>query len=266
MGLSQEFSKATVEEVDFQPWFVKGADNAQNPLMRRVEKLLALSESHKENEAKAALEKAQLLLKKHKMEVQNSSQNHFQNYEFLVVDTGKKRLDDAYYAIASILSDFYGVSTLSDSIYSLKTNDKCRSFYIFGDKQNILMAEYIFHYLLRELDYLWKHYKKQNQTHGVTSRNSFRLGVMHGFRSYLEEKQQGETAVSVGKELMVQEMQSAQKYRSQVFPRISISSGSRRSRFDSSSYSSGKKSGSEMRVNTPVSRSQSVTHLLNGDR
>jgi len=89
--------------------------------------------------------------------------------------------------LVSILADFYFVEHI------LCYGGNGRYYEIFGNRENLDIAEYIFCCLLRQSERLWLEYsaelkKKYGGTRGIASKNHFIEGLVAGYREKLEEQ------------------------------------------------------------------------------
>jgi hypothetical protein len=152
--------------------------NEQSAILRRVEKLLALSASANAHEAELAIAKSQELLLNHNL----SSLQYETDDErvFLVRILEQKRETPKMRAIARILETFF-----VSSIFKKKEGGICLE--IVGSRVNVEIAEYVAAFLEEELENLWiRTQKEHKQLKGQTAKNSFLLGVARGYIEKVE--------------------------------------------------------------------------------
>ncbi len=153
-------------------------------LMGRVHKLLALANSSNPNEAAAAMQKVQELYLKYNLE--EITEKRDKDCQVRLIRFGRKRLERFHYLACSILSDFYFVDVIYGSLFDSEALTEYRTAEVLGTKQNVLMAEYVYHFLFQQAEQFWKHRRKE----GGGSRSSFFLGVFSGFQEKLKEQKE----------------------------------------------------------------------------
>ncbi|MBS0629391.1 MAG: DUF2786 domain-containing protein [Verrucomicrobia bacterium] len=171
-GWGEEVYRATTCLEDGEKVF----EVEQSPILRKVQKLMALATSNNQHEAESAMIKSQQLLLKHNLDC-----NFDQNDEKICLkrllkqnrENGKMR------AIGKILETFF-VSIVfnraKDGIY----------LEILGDLVNVEIAEYVADVLDRELDNMWESAKRQANLKGAIAKNSFFLGLAKGYCNKIE--------------------------------------------------------------------------------
>ncbi|MCB1116284.1 MAG: DUF2786 domain-containing protein [Chlamydiia bacterium] len=157
-------------------------------LAKKIKKLLALSESHRIEEAKAATLKAQELLVKHQLSP------HTLDEETSVKRVLKKTKSSAkLHAIGEILRTFlvYPVFNHGQNVLYLE---------IVGEKINVEIGEYVAHFLDHHFELLWKEgQKKSPHLKGLAAKNSFFRGLAKGFIT--KEKTSHPGLIRIEKEL-----------------------------------------------------------------
>lgn len=147
-------------------------EDAENPVVRKVKKLLALSSSSSSHEAEMAMLKVQTLLIKHQLKIDVDEQEeraHLKRVLKQKVQSGKLR------AIAKMVETFF-VSTI------FHKGKGCICLEIVGEKEHVLVAEYVASFLDHELERLWELAKKENaHLRGKVSKNSFFMGIAKGY-------------------------------------------------------------------------------------
>lgn len=169
-GFEDSVSHATMQETQETPF--------SSDLFNKIQKLLRLSASDNIHESTLATQKAKSLLIKHNLDFQNDNLND-DEYCVLVISTFKKsslKINKlmgilAQYLVSPVLN--YG----QENIYLEVT----------GKRENVLIAQYIFHFLNNEFERLWSEYKKNNkEVRGIKDKNSFILGLSYGYQESLE--------------------------------------------------------------------------------
>ncbi len=269
IGLEKKFQKASIDISEaFTHW--KHADTSTNDEIQKlikIEKLLNLAQSANENEAALAMAKVQELYEKYNLD-KLSSENFNQQNVTLIISTGKKRLTVNYSLISNILQNHFFVRVIFGSQYSALNDESYQIIYILGDKENVLMAEYVYYFLLRQVDTLWLSYSKQKK---LPSRYklSYQRGILAGFYKKLdnlsnvrknkinaEKNTETKSLISIHSNML-------DSYVRSVFPRLnsraSSSSGIYKEHFDH-----GKEQGHKIILNKPISTSKNseVVKLL----
>lgn len=189
-------------------------EKEENPIeasgiLRKVQKLMALSQSGNPNEAELAMLKAQELLLKHNMDA-----SYIESDEDKVVlkrILQQKKEDGKMRAIARILETFF-VSV----VYRKASGFVCLE--ILGDPTNVEIAEYVAGYLTTELDTLWKN----TQLKGLIAKNSFFHGLAKGYCTKIDALKRGYDIHA----LMVIEKKLTEA-KSLVYPKLTQSKSSR---------------------------------------
>jgi len=145
----------------------------ENSILRKVQKLMALSASQNQHESEQAMIKSQQLLLKHHLDAKFIDSKDDEKI-FLKRILQQKKEDSKMRSIAIILQTFFVTTVFSrnqDSIY----------LEIVGDAVNVDIAEYVAGFLNFELDGLWNHAKKEHAFKGLVAKNSFFLGLAKGY-------------------------------------------------------------------------------------
>ncbi|MCP5506537.1 MAG: DUF2786 domain-containing protein [Chlamydiales bacterium] len=138
-------------------------------IAEKVRKLLSLAESHHKEEAQAATLKAQELLLKHNLS------SHDVEEETVVKRIFKgKRCSAKLQAIAEILRTFF--------VYPVFNHGKNALYLeIIGERLNVEIADYVFHFLDHHLEALWM--SRPSTLKGLAAKNAFFRGISKGFLS-----------------------------------------------------------------------------------
>lgn len=183
-------------------------------LKKRIEKLMALSQSDNPHEAEAATIKANEYLLKNN--INNLSSDDVLEVEETVVLSvlEEKRLNSKINAVYDILQYFYVQPVIN-------RNSKGISLDIVGSKINVEIANYIAKYLCNEFERLWSITKKKDPNiSGLRQKNSYIYGLAQGFCSKLRKEREQVISPLYGKELIVLEQQLENRVKT-AFPRLS---------------------------------------------
>lgn len=138
-------------------------------IAEKVKKLLSLAESHHKEEAQAATLKAQELLLKH-----NLSSHDVEEETALKRIFKGNRNSAKLQAIAEILRTFF--------VYPVFNHGKNALYLeIVGERLNVEIADYVFHFLDHHFEILWK--SRPSTLKGLAAKNAFFRGISKGFLS-----------------------------------------------------------------------------------
>jgi hypothetical protein len=146
---------------------------------------------------------------------------------YLILKTGKKRLERQFYLICSILNEHFFVQVIHTSLYDARDFCDYKAIELLGTQENVLMAEYVYHFLLNQTRMLWETHRREKPSK-ARSRNSYVLGVLSGFRDKLDAhrktaqaKAEAETRTSSGSvALALTEDRQLENFVSFRYPRL----------------------------------------------
>jgi hypothetical protein len=247
-------------------WRQEKSDEASEKLLDKVRKLLALATSSNEHEALLAMNKVRELYAKYNLDkASEPSESGKSRFVHLTICDGKKRIELHQDKIIGILVGHFFVQVLTGRQFDVKTGEHHRMIEVIGTRENALMAEYVYHFLLHQIDYLVREAEKTSKNKiSRIQRKSYRLGILEGFAKKLElsEKAQSEISpaprgtgadLSIIGQAMVKFKQDRQldDYISKVYPRLGTSSGSSYE-LDGSAFSAGISVGKSITLNKVV--------------
>jgi len=162
--------------------------NAEEGMIAKIQKLLSLANSPNENEAKAAMEKANALLVKYNLTRQQV--NERVDYVNAIAQDEKRVIAAHDMMIVRIVQEFFFVHALIVG----KTNGRTasgrrkvdRRIEIFGTKLNVEIATHVFEFLGTIYPQLWKDYQTRTKAPGSQKR-SYLHGVTEGIREQLKQ-------------------------------------------------------------------------------
>lgn len=214
----------------------------ENNLLRKVQKLMALTTSSNEHEAEQAMIKSQQLLLKHNIDFRNIENDN--DEKILLKRILKQKKNDAKMrSIAHILGTFF-----VNTIYNRQKN------YIYleviGNATNVEIAEYVANTLVHQLEMLWNLTKKQQpDLKGTIAKNSFFLGVAQGYCNKINFlKRQYDKNTFNALIVIEKKLQDAE---AMVYPRLT--KGRSNARYCSKSSSLGEQVGKKLNINPAVS-------------
>lgn len=195
LGLHEAFQKSQADldlsKIAFDKtssWTASDEDLEAQKLLSRVEKLLALAQSGNENEALTAMKKVNELYEKFNLD-RITQQSKSKNYQFFVLDLKAKRVKSTHSLICSILIEHFFVDVVYSNTYIASEISFNKTLEFFGLPENLKMAEYVFHFLDRQTDFLWQS-EGYKQFKSAKFKRSYQLGLLHGFNSKLREAKQ----------------------------------------------------------------------------
>ncbi len=148
-------------------------------LLRKVEKLLSLATSQNEHEALIAMKKVQEIYTKYNLAAFNSGQEG--NFVYLIINLKKKRVSQDESMIFSILAEHFFVRVIYSELFDSNDLTTYKAMELLGTKENVLMAEYVYHFLRNKTKLLWRQHLKINSGSHLSKR-SYILGALAGFK------------------------------------------------------------------------------------
>lgn len=159
----------------------------------KVEKLLALAQSPNEHEAALAMQKANALIERYNLQqLASEAKSH---YTHAIINLHKQSVSGCQRSICTILRDFFFVRIIQSQAYDPLSDQHHKTIELFGRAENVAVAEYCYHFLERELALLWGRNKSRFQGQTLRQKNSYCLGVLHGFHQKLKEQQAAKPAM-----------------------------------------------------------------------
>jgi hypothetical protein len=236
LGWGEEVYRASMQlEKTAEP------DEEEGAVLRKVQKLMALSTSSNQHEAELAMIKSQELLLKHNLEFAQAQDK--EDEKIILTRIMKQKKENAKMrSIARILETFF-VSV----VYRHQTGHIYLE--VIGSKVNVEIAEYVAATLEHTLDMLWNHAQRQQpMLKGMVAKNSFFFGVAQGYCNKIQSlKRQHDTQSSNALMMIEKQLLQAQEM---VYPRLSHSRSSARHCSTSASY--GEQAGKGLTINPAV--------------
>lgn len=165
----------------------------EDRIMRRIEKLMALSQSQNRHEAEAAMVKAHEMIRKYNLSILERKTQR----DFISIHLGRPALRHLRpdYALARLLVDFYFVEGVWVSSYVMEKGKMGRVLEITGTAANVRIAAYVHDFIRQAIDARWELHPDHQRLnrHG---KSDFAWGVIEGFYAKLkdEKPQKPETA------------------------------------------------------------------------
>lgn len=165
--------------------------DAEEGLLRKARRLLALSQSDNEHESLLAMQRLQELSQRYNIDQLLAKRQ--QNYCYRIINHQKKRISQHQSYIANILQQHFFVDIVFSSEYDARHLTSFKTMEIFGSQENVQMAEYVYYYLWNQLPRMWDRHRLTGAS-GRQAKRAYYLGVLESFdeklsRQKSEEKQ-----------------------------------------------------------------------------
>jgi hypothetical protein len=186
-------------------------------LLVRIKKLMALSESPHQHEAKAAMAKAHELILKYNLKRLELDENR--NFESMFIGIPMLRHPREEYFIANLLQDFYFVQGIWISAYVIEKEKMGRVLEINGTASNMKIASYVYDFIKQYIHAKWTDYNKDFSLNRYR-KSDFAVGIVEGFRAKLESQQKRNASRSGNSYPVKIEDPSLSKYFSHRYPYV----------------------------------------------
>ncbi len=269
LGVPAEFSSATANlQINDPNWKRQQKNNEVEKLLDKAQKLLSLATSSNEHEALLAMNKVRELYAKYNL---SQAAIHSElDFAHLIITHQKKRIEAHHRKIVGILVGHFFIKVLYCSTFDSKTGKHFKAIELIGTRANVLMGEYVYYFLLQQIESLVKDLKRGRKDLSRLALKSYRLGVLQGFEDKLAELDRESVkkykkspskneypesyeSHSLGKALVLLEEDSRlDTYLSEAYPRISTTTTARQW-VEPSVYSAGKVAGKKITLHKAVS-------------
>lgn len=184
-------------------------------MIEKIQKLLQLANSDNENEAKIATQRANELLLKYNLSMQQVENHQNEYITEPIADTGLV-LKPHQTLIGGILMDFFFVRIIihrkfvgySSGQWGVARSQYKKVFQLVGTAENVKIATYIFSYLNDAYPKLWKEKYDRDASLTLKDKQSYFMGLTIGIRHVLEEtkfKVQNETGLVLKEDAKLKE-------------------------------------------------------------
>lgn len=239
-----------------------------NSIVEKIQKLLSLANSDNENEAKIATNKANELLIKYNLSLQEVQDTQFEYGEREVLKAGLL-VKDYQKMISGLMDQFFFVKVAVFSRPSGYTSGIRngvgkrvfeRTIILMGTDENTKIASYVFTYLNQVYPKLWLDYKKDKGLQ-TWSRTSYYTGLTSGIAKMLEDTKwrvQKETGLVVIRDPGLEKFcasKSAGSYHGRTGKEI-----------DPNAYMAGVQDGLTIKLRKPLGETQKTSLALAGKR
>jgi hypothetical protein len=163
-----------------------GAPAAEEKMVERISRLLALAESPNRHEAEAAMAAAQRLMLRHNLEADRAQAAR--DYRFVHLGRPTGRVAEHERLVAMILGRHFFVDVIWIPVYRALEGRRGSVLEICGTRANTAIAEYVHGFLLETGHRLWSEHKRALGIRSDRERRSFLAGVMTGFADKLDRQ------------------------------------------------------------------------------
>lgn len=272
LGVPAQFARA---EIDLQncnlDWHFESGDTVAEKMIDKAKKLLALAGSSNEHEAQSAAARVRELYAKYNLE-QNEKLSR-ESFVHQVITHGKTRMTAWEHRTVSLLMEHYFVQVLLLQQFDIRSGQSVQAIELIGTRENVLMAEYVYYFLLNQVEYLLKRELKSGSKLVGREKKSFRLGVLEGFAKKLATQCETQTRHDLAQStspnmvnLALSQFKNDPRlndYLSEIYPRL----GHRRTGswlIDNDAYGAGHSAGQSIHLQKPIeNRAGNLGRLLN---
>jgi hypothetical protein len=156
---------------------------AEDKVVARITRLLALAESPNRHEAEAAMAAAQRLMLKHNLDVAGSREAL--DYGFSHLGRPSGRVGEHERLVAMILGEHFFVEAIWIPVYRPLAGKRGSVLEICGTRGNLSIAEYVHAFLHETAERLWRDHKRAGGIDSDRDRRAYLAGVMVGFADQL---------------------------------------------------------------------------------
>jgi hypothetical protein len=156
--------------------------------LRKIRGLLALAESSNAHEAEAALAKANELLLKYNIDVAAAETERRYVVRELGRPTGRRNRHDMI--LAGLIAEHFFVEAIWIDTFDVRTGRSGQVLEVCGTPENVELAEYAHHELLRSAEELWRRHRLERGIGGDRDRRPFVEGVVTGYSERLRAEKE----------------------------------------------------------------------------
>lgn len=231
----------------------------RDSLIDTIQRLLALSGSPNEHEAKLALAKAQELMLRHNLSMAEVTATEIGKQGWTEEEAWRgKRPSWEQDFVADVLQGYFFVKCLW---YKTRTGYRRteNTFQIFGSPDNVAVARHVFVYLSRTFRDLWEEYRRKTFAGRGLARTYYE-GLRNGFMRKLELERAVQVNRDDRKNALVVVTDAIQKAFAELHPEVKVA---RRSpvRSDADTYYDGFERGQKINLHHAVGNQRNVPAL-----
>jgi len=221
-------------------------------IIETIQRLLALSGSPNEHEAKLALARAQEWMIRHNVSMAEVDSTEIDRGQWVDEDVAEGRPYEQKF-VASICTKFFFVKCYE--CIKFTNSRRVTHLCIFGDRENVAVAKHVYVYLTRRFRELWDDYRR---LYGAERRHAqgYYFGLHEGFtRKLREERKVQEREADTSHALVVVQSKLDRKFQ-ENHPYMQKSRPARIS--DGSAFYDGVDHGRQISLHQPVGDSRDV--------
>ena len=190
---------------------------AEDKILMRVKKLMALAESHNRHEAEAAMAKAHALIAKYNIEL--IERHTRRNYHTVFVGQPALRHFREAYKLCHLLLDYYFVQGIWVPAFVVAKGKMGRVMEISGTRENLQIASYVYDFVKHYIDARWRSYNRDKKLNRYR-KTDFAVGVIDGFRAKLDRQAKQQAHGSESMALQKTDDPFLKEYYHYRYPRI----------------------------------------------
>jgi hypothetical protein len=164
----------------------KEIDSESVRILEKVRKLLSLARSRNEHEAFLSMKKANELIEKYN--IGRIEQDKASQCVYAIISHKKKRIQNYQRRICLILMEHFFVDVVYSCLYDATDCQTYKTIELLGTVENVRMAEYVYYFLLNQMEVLWKIHRGKTAGRAARNKRSYRLGVLKGFHDKLDRQ------------------------------------------------------------------------------
>ncbi len=222
-------------------------------MLEKVRKLLSLAQSENENEAFLAMKKANELIEKYNID--RVEQDKTSGCVYAIINHKRKKTENYQRRICNILKEHFFVDVVYSYLYDAGDCQVYKTIELLGTSENVSIAEYVYYFLMNQMEMLWKVHLRTNGKGVSRNKRSYRLGLLRGLhdkldREALERKACYGKGISHAKSMsaLIRGRDSAlEEYKNMRFPRL-VNLSHRRATVDMDTFQAGINDGKRLKI------------------
>ena len=222
-------------------------------MLEKVRKLLSLAQSENENESFLAMRKANELIEKYNID--RVEQDRTSGCVYAIINHKRKRIENYQRRICNILKEHFFVDIVYSYLFDAKDCQEYKTIELLGTSENVAIAEYVYYFLMHQMEILWKVHLRTNGDGVSRNKRSYRLGLLRGLHDKLDREAR-ERKACYGEGLSHEKSMSAlicsrdsalEAFKSMRFPRL-VNSFHRRATVDMDTFQAGISDGERLKI------------------
>lgn len=236
---------------DHDGWRHQRADTEEERLLQKAEKLLALAASDNEHEAVLAMQRVRELYAKHNLD--QVRRGDASGMVYALIHLRKKRIENEHSHVGAILGEHFFVRVIFGKLFDATDLCEYAVMELMGTRDNVLMAEYVHAFVLRQAEGLWQDYRRRTGK-PQRFRRSYLAGLLTGFEAKLRDESApvaGEPSRRESRALMEVHDRRLEAYAHERHPKLQTRRSSGPTR-EADSYTAGHADGRKLSVHRPI--------------